>query len=193
MQKYKNHFIPFPILETERCILSRITEKNKAEIFSIYSDIAVMKYMQSNLLETADGARVLIAKWSKLLNDNEGIRWGVFLKSDPTKLVGTIALQYWNKSSHSIELGADLLKDFWGRGLAFEFTKPAIAFAFNQLNINRLELRCNPRNTASSKIAAKFGMTYEGTLREYVYIPNKGYDDESVYSILKREYQEIEK
>lgn len=181
-------FNPFPALETERCFLSLITEKHKAEIYKIYSDIDVMQFMQRPAFTDINQALELINQWETKRIKNEAIRWGVFSKDNPSMLIGTIALQYWNKSSNSIEVGADLLKEYWGKGLAFEFTKPVIAFAFEELNINRLELRCDPNNIASNRIAQKFGLTFEGTLREYVYIDGKGYVDESVNSILRSEY-----
>jgi len=190
MQNINHLFNPFPVQETERCILAPITEKDQRDVFQIYSNHDVMKYMQRNPIHTIEEALELIHKWHQLLVDNAGIRWGVYLKTSPNILIGSIALQYWNKSSKSIELGADLHKEYWGMGLAFEFTRPAIDFAFEKLDINRVELRCNPGNMASKRIAEKFGFTFEGNLREYVYIDGKGYDDESVYSLLRREYLE---
>lgn len=190
MKSINNLFNPFPVLKTERCILAAITEKNQGKVFQIYSNPEVMKYMQRNPIKGVDEALELIHKWNQLLVDNKGIRWGVFLKTSPNILIGSIALQYWNKNAKSIELGADLQKEYWGKGLAFEFTQPAIDFAFNKLELNRVELRCNPGNMASKRIAEKFGFSFEGTLREYVYIDGKGYDDESVYSLLRSEYLE---
>jgi len=188
MQNINHLFNPFPVQETKRCILAPITEKDQRDVFQIYSNRDVMKYMQRNPIQSIEEALELIHKWNQLLVDNAGVRWGVYLKTSPNILIGTIALQYWNKSSHSIELGADLHQEYWGQGLAFEFTQPAIEFAFEKLELNRVELRCNPNNMASKRIAEKFGFTFEGTLRQFVYIEGKGYDDESVYSLLRSEY-----
>jgi hypothetical protein len=69
-----NLFKPFPLLETERCLLSRISLKDKNEIFKIYSDPEIMKYMQRNPIETTDKAVELINYWNKLINENNGIR-----------------------------------------------------------------------------------------------------------------------
>lgn len=188
MNHSNNIFKPFPHLETERCILSSISEKDKNDIFKIYGDTEIMKYMQRNPIERIDEALELINFWNKLRNENKGIRWGVFLKAAPNILAGTITLQFWRKSAKSIELGADLHKEYWNKGYTTEFTKAAIDYAFNKLDINRVELRCNPKNIASNRIAEKFGFTFEGTLREYIFIEGKGFDDESVFSLLKQEY-----
>jgi ribosomal-protein-alanine N-acetyltransferase len=177
-----------PTLITDRCIMKSITMNDLNEIHQIYSNKEVMDFMQRPPMKCIKEAESLILKWHNMLTEKNGFRWGVFLKSNPNKLIGTIALHYWNKNSNSIELGADLAKEYWNQGLAYEFTKPAIDFAFNELNINRIELRCHPKNIASTKIAKKFGFTYEGTLREYVFVEGNGYVDESVYSMLKYEY-----
>jgi len=191
MNNLDNLFKPFPELETERCILSLITKKNLKDVFKLYSNPEIMKYMQIKPLERKEEALSLIYGWNNLLNENNGIRWGMFLKANPGILIGTIALHYWKKSSNCIELGADLLKDYWGKGFAYECTRSAIDFAYNKLEINRIELRCNPNNIAAIKIAEKFGFNFEGTLREYVYIEGRGYDDESVFSVLKKEYSQL--
>ncbi len=176
------------ILNTSRCILKQIELENVQAIYDIYSDEKAMKYMQRNTIQSLDQAKDLLIEWNKLNNTNQAYRWGVFYKDKPDKLIGTIALHYWNKKSNTIELGADLLRKHWNKGLAYEFTRPIITFAFNKLKINRLELRCDPRNIASVKIANKFSFTFEGTLRDYVYVEGKGYLDESVYSLLSTEF-----
>lgn len=175
-------------LTTERCILKQITIENMQEVYEIYSDKLAMKYMQSNAITSIEQAQDLINKWEKQYDNEDGFRWGVFLKENPHRLIATIALHYWDKNSNVIELGADLVRSEWRKGLAYEFTRPVLNFAFTELEINRLELRCDPRNIASVKIADKFGFTYEGTLREYVFVESKGYLDESVYSLLRKEY-----
>jgi len=175
-------------ITSPRCILKQITKDDAAAILEIYSDTHAMKYMQSNAISSLDEAKDLITKWKKQYDNEDGFRWGVFLRDNPHRLIGTIALHYWDKKSNVIELGADLVRSEWRKGLAYEFTEPVVNFAFTELKINRLELRCDPRNIASVKIAEKFAFTFEGTLREYVFVKSKGYLDESVYSLLRKEF-----
>lgn len=175
-------------LTTERCILKQITTDDIQEVYEIYSDELAMKYMQSDAINSIEQAQDLINKWKQLFTNGHGYRWGIFYKDKADKLIGTIALHYWDKKSNRIELGADLLRSQWNKGLAYEVTKAVITFAFISLEVNRLELRCDPRNIASVKIANKLSFTYEGTLRDYVYVDGKGYLDESVYSLLRKEY-----
>ncbi len=134
----------------------------------------------------------VIEGWGTEFASNSSFRWGIFLREDPGHLVGTAALHYWSPVNETVEMGADLHRDFWGRGIITEITSRLIQCAFHNLRVNRLELRCDPDNTGSVVIAEKFGFTFEGTLREYVKVPGKGFVNESVYSLLRREWSGME-
>jgi len=83
-------------------------------------------------------------------------------------------------------LGYAIAREYWGRGLTTEAVRAAIAFGFDHLSLNRIEARCIAENTASERVMRKAGMSYEGTLRDYVF--RKGaYRDYKVYSTLRRE------
>jgi RimJ/RimL family protein N-acetyltransferase len=60
------------------------------------------------------------------------------------------------------------------------------------LSYRRLEWRCDPRHAASRRAAERFGFTEEGTLRQTMWTKNRNWDT-VVYSILDREWPEIEK
>ena len=84
-------------------------------------------------------------------------------------------------------LGYAIAREYWGRGLTTEAVRAAIAFGFDHLSLNRIEARCIAENTASERVMQKAGLSYEGTLRDYVF--RKGaYRDYKVYSILRREH-----
>lgn len=54
----------------------------------------------------------------------------------------------------------------------------------------RLEWRCSPENVASSKAAARFGFTLEGTLRQTYWLKGGNWDTE-VHAILDHEWPAI--
>ncbi|MBN1971528.1 MAG: GNAT family N-acetyltransferase [Candidatus Delongbacteria bacterium] len=177
----------FPRLETERTILVEIKEDCSKDLFEIYGNDEVMKYMQSKTLVKLDDMKEKIRNWQEMFRTGKGYRWAIKLK-DSGKIIGTIALHYWDFKNSRIELGADINPFYQGRGLASEVTKKVIAYGFENLKVHRMELRCDPRNIASIKIAEKLGFVFEGTLRDYVYIEGKGFLDESVYSFLRDKY-----
>lgn len=182
-------FSIFPVLETDRCHLVAPAEKDAADLFAIYGDESTMQYMQRPPVRSIIECCELITEWNENFQRQKSIRWAIKLKNNPTALIGTIALHYWSIHNRRVELGADINKLYWGKGISSEVTKEVIDFAFEKMDIHRLELRCDPRNTGSIVIAKKFGFVYEGTLRKHVFVEDKGFLDESVYSLLKEELQ----
>ncbi len=61
-------------------------------------------------------------------------------------------------------------------------------YAFNELDINRLQFFINNDNAKSIRLAEKLGCTYEGELREVDWA-NGRYPHTKLYSILAREYR----
>ncbi|MCX7852998.1 MAG: GNAT family N-acetyltransferase [Caldilineales bacterium] len=66
-----------------------------------------------------------------------------------------------------IEVGYFLLKEFTGKGYATEAANAAIRYAFEQLKVLRVDLRCAADNTASIQVAKRCGFTQEGCFRQY--------------------------
>lgn len=62
-----------------------------------------------------------------------------------------------------------------------------VSYAFDTLELNRIVIRCHPKNTRSSAIAKRLAFSYEGTLRECAKHDGKLHDL-AVYSVLRREW-----
>ena len=174
-------------ISTERCLL-RVPELSDASaLFGIYGDATVMRYMQRPVTSSVDDCAALISSWRSAFLSGTSFRWGVYLSSAPSLLVGTAALHYWSPASFRVELGLDLARSCWGQGYATEVTRALIDLGFDSLGVHRIEIRCHPLNAASVAIASKLGFTLEGILRDYVFVPGTGFVDEAVYSLLLRE------
>ncbi len=175
-------------IETPRCFLKLPRPEHAQDLFEIYSSRETMKFMQRPPASSVAECLNIIEDWEENFSSNRSFRWGIFLRNNPGHLVGTAALHYWSTANETVEMGADLHRDLWGSGIITEITSHLINCAFHDLKVNRLELRCDPDNIGSVVIARKFGFTFEGTLREYVLVPGKGFVNESVYSLLRREW-----
>ena len=62
---------------------------------------------------------------------------------------------------YSYELGWVLHKVYWGKGLASEITDAMVHYA-GQQNISQLILECDKEQTATKRIAEKFGFKHMG-------------------------------
>jgi RimJ/RimL family protein N-acetyltransferase len=66
-----------------------------------------------------------------------------------------------------IEIGYFLAREFTGHGYATEAVKATIRYAFEQLKVLRIDLRCAADNTGSIQVAERCGFTREGCFRQH--------------------------
>jgi [ribosomal protein S5]-alanine N-acetyltransferase len=79
----------------------------------------------------------------------------------------------------------------WGQGFATEAARALLQWAFDALNLNRVQAETDTRNTASSHVLEKLEFVREGTLREDC-IVNGEVSDSWVYGLLKREWKQLQ-
>lgn len=82
------------------------------------------------------------------------------------------------------EIGYELSKEYWGKGIASEALEAIILYGFQHFQLERIEALVEPANSASSKLLEKNGFKREGLLRHYEFTCGK-FDDLYMYSILK--------
>lgn len=78
----------------------------------------------------------------------------------------------------------------WGRGLGTEITQLILHYAFEELNLHRVDLRVLEYNKRAIKCYKKCGFIQEGVEREGALIEGK-YETDVFMSILDREYNEL--
>ncbi len=75
----------------------------------------------------------------------------------------------------------------WSKGYGKEATALMVRYAFETLNLNRVQLHVSTENTRAVKTYEKIGFKIEGTLRQAMYFDNR-YHDFYVMGILREEY-----
>lgn len=73
------------------------------------------------------------------------------------------------------------------KGITSEAFLAVIEFLFEEVKVNRIESQHDPMNPNSGKVMLKYGLRYEGTLRQADF-SNKGRVDAAMYSLLAQEY-----
>jgi ribosomal-protein-serine acetyltransferase len=79
-----------------------------------------------------------------------------------------------------------------GRGLMTRAIRPVLRFIFEDLKLNRVGLEAEPGNLKSKGVAERLGFTFEGIRRDG-WPGKEGFVDIGVYSIVARDWFEIEK
>jgi Acetyltransferases, including N-acetylases of ribosomal proteins len=120
--------------------------------------------------------------------DNKGFRAGIWYKG---RLAGSIRYNDIDWTNRKTELGYWIDEACEGKGLIAKACKVLIDYAFHQLKLNRVEIRCNLDNLKSRAIAERLGFKQEAVLRE-VYWHKDHFVDLVVYAMLASEWQSDE-
>jgi RimJ/RimL family protein N-acetyltransferase len=85
--------------------------------------------------------------------------------ADPARYVGGMGLHPRNWDLRYFEIGYWVRPTATGRGYVTEAVKLLTGFALDVLEAQRVEIRCDERNTLSANVARRAGFVYEGMRR----------------------------
>ena len=136
--------------------------------------------------KTAEDSKEYIKSTLQRLAENDGFQVGIFYKGE---LAGMIGYLYWNWTTRRTEIGYWLGRDFNGKGIMTRSVRKLTEYAFGELGLNRVEIRCAPGNLKSRAIPERLGFTQEGILRKVGLIQDQIIDDLVVYGLLADEWK----
>ena len=99
--------------------------------------------------------------------------WVIVFEGDAA---GTIGLNRYDAMWRTCNLGYWIRSDLAGRGFATEAGRAVVHFAFDEVELNRVELVADTANVASQRVAEKLGFQFEGTKREGTFVDGRGVD-----------------
>ena len=174
-------------LSTPRLTLRFLNEADITAAYEIFSHPEVMRYWSYPAWTERSQAQ----EW--LINVQEGYRTGNALQLGVERnadhiLIGTCTLYQFHVASRRAEIGYALGRPYWGSGYMQEALKALLRYAFQTLDLNRLEADIDPRNLASASVLERLGFVKEGLLRER-WIVNEEVSDTALYGLLRREWQ----
>ncbi len=176
----------FKDLNTERLLLRNITPEDADFFLAVFSNPVVNKYLyDEEPIQSLDEAM----KWIDLYNSEipDHNRWVIIDKETSLRL-GTCGFHNWDKRNNRIEIGYDLLPEYWGKGYMREALTKAIDLVVNTMNIHRIYALTHTENARSIKILEKLGFKKEGLLKDHYFFRGKYYDH-FLYSLIKREFE----
>ena len=138
---------------------------------------------------TIENPRKFIASGIEQLAQGNGFQTGIWVDGE---LAGIIGLHYISQQFHSTEIGYWLGRDYGGRGIMTKVCRHLCTYLFEELNLNRIEIRCSETNERSRAIPERLGFRLEGKLRRMGYTKD-GLTDYLVYGLLKEDWQKGKK
>jgi ribosomal-protein-serine acetyltransferase len=86
------------------------------------------------------------------------------------------------------EIGYWITKDHEGKGIMTECVQTLINYGFNDLNLHRIQIRCDARNMRSKAIPERLGFKLEGVIRENRKSED-GFFDSLTFGLLRNEWK----
>jgi len=180
--KSANWISHIPNIETSRLTLRQIQRADAADIFKLYSDIEVLQYTDNKLHATIEDSNFFIHNIEIKFSEKIMVCWGISIKKTP-EIIGTIRLYHPDFYHRFISIGNLLSKTHWNKGFMTEAQESISHFAFEKMNMHRVEAQIFVGNVASIKTFEKIGYQYEGKLRQNFLI-NGNLENSLLYSLL---------
>lgn len=177
-------------LESERALLRPLTKDDEKELQEIASEESLWIYGTSDLSRPGE-LKKYIANAIADRNTGIGAIW-VIIDKKTDRIAGCTRLSDISWRDERGQIGWTWIgSDFQGSGLNRDMKFLILSFGFEQLGLNRIELKADERNHRSRQAILGIGATREGILREHIKL-HDGYIRNTVYySILKSEWDTI--
>lgn len=146
------------LIKTSRLVLRQWRDKDRPEFAKIVADAQVMKYFPSTL--TRQQSDAAIDRFSHCIDTHGWGFWAAELR-DTNQFIGFIGINDNPTGlpfSPCVDIGWRLRKDVWGKGLATEGARAALAHAFLTANLAEVVSMTPLLNSASERVMQKLGM-----------------------------------
>jgi ribosomal-protein-alanine N-acetyltransferase len=175
-------------LETKRLILRQFTIEDAPAMYKNWaSDKEVTKYLMWPAHEDVSVSESVLKEWTDNYSKESNYQWAIVFKEYGEEPIGSITVvNSIDETIKKAHIGYCIGKKWWQLGITSEALCAVITYLFDEVGLNRIEARHDPRNPNSGKVMQKCGMKYEGTLRQNDW-NNQGICDASYYAILANE------
>ncbi len=104
------------------------------------------------------------------------------------KIVGAVGFHHLDNANKSAHLGYWLTRGAQGKGLMTKCSRVLIDYLFDEIELNRIQIKCNVENTKSRAVPERLGFTLEGIKRQAEFSNNR-FGDWAVYAMLAEEWK----
>ncbi len=172
---------------TERLILKILTPEHAAHVlaFQLQDKELFERYEADRCpnFYTVEHQKKMLEYEFRLALKKINIRFYIFLKEDPTTIIGTICLYDITSTYKRCKIGYKFASRIHGNGYAFESLLKVICIAFDELGLERIEAHVQETNIPSIQLLEKIGFKKEGICRHHLCIKGQ-WTDHLQFSLL---------
>lgn len=152
MNELNTTFLPFPMLRTERLALRIATEADAPALLEMRKSEAAMRYIPRPRAQSLADITVLLNIFNEAIEQGKAINWVICLNKNPDEVIGIIGYVNICQTTKCGEIGYMLHPSYWGNGYVMEAIKEVEHYGFNEIRLNAIEAKIDPRNENSKKI-----------------------------------------
>ena len=148
-------------LRTERLLLRPWRAEDRKPFAALNADPQVMEYFPSTLTRSDSDALA-----ARIDSDMQWLGYGLWAVeiADEAPFIGFVGLSATEADMpfpHAIEIGWRLARAYWGRGLASEAARAALAFGFDELELDEIVSLTAVSNARSRRVMERLGMRHD--------------------------------
>ena len=174
----------------EEITLKMLNAKNAEELYNITNRSRA--YLREWLpwldyTKSADDSLQFIMNNFQLYAERKSVTAGIFYKGALAGVAGYNTIDWTNKIAY---IGYWLDIEHQGKGIMTRVVRALIDHAFNEYDLNRVDIRAASGNMKSQAIPKRLGLTQEGVLRQCEWLYDH-FVDHAVYSMLRADWEEL--
>jgi [ribosomal protein S5]-alanine N-acetyltransferase len=175
-----------PVLTGEHITLRELRASDAPSLFSLLTTQEVARFI-SPPPETVEGFERFIAWTLRQRTAGTYACFAVTLKGFDTA-IGIFQVRETEPGFGTAEWGFAIGSPFWGSGVFEEGARLILEFAFDMLDVHRLEARAAVKNGRGTGALLKVGAVPEGVLRKS-FLRNGEYLDQVLYAIVEDDWR----
>ncbi|RLL41769.1 N-acetyltransferase [Oceanobacillus piezotolerans] len=177
----------FPYEVDDRIVLKPLIEEDAESLFQLTdrSRLYLREWLPwvDSTVKIEDSLQ-FIQHVQKLYEENKGLTLGVYYQGN---LAGSLSYNLIDWSNKVAYIGYWLADEFQGKGIMTNSVRALIDYAFQDLQLNRVDIRAAYENKKSRAIPERLGFTKEGQIRQAEWLYDH-YVDHIVYGMLQSEW-----
>ncbi len=163
-------------LGTARFALRPLAPADAAELFVMFSDADVVRFMDIDRHGDISEAQSVIEWTQNIRAAGTGVRFAIRARSDGS-FIGTAGYNtlVWERGCRG-EIGYDVGKPYWGARVMDEVMPAVLGFGFRTLGLRRVEAMVTVGNHWSCNLLERHGFKREGVLRDHAFWKDEFWD-----------------
>lgn len=171
-------FKPFPELKTKCLRLRQVLPKDVDAVIKIRGNEEAMRYIPRPRVTTKEEALNFIENLTDGINAGKSINWAICNIENSSEIFGIMGFVNFYPELNKAEIGYMLHPDYWGKGYILEGILAVEEFGYQQINLQIIEAKIDPRNNSSRKILIKNNYQYNKVVHKEMTFQEEELDTE---------------